>query len=255
MITLAILIPILFVIFIVVIVFAVVPKFTSGSQSRQRSHSITDRRGNEGESYIKSILGESVHGERYIIHDYIFQKDYILTQIDHLVVNNCGIFVIETKNMVGNIFGNDTMDQWTQICDDGRVRNFENPVKQNEKHVNVLKSVLSDIPIYSIVVFVQDNTENIQSDYVVPTFLLNRKINSEKPALNERQMKVVYESLERYHSTISHEEYVQIIKKYRLDLDNNICPRCGGNLVLRSGQYGQFYGCSNYPKCKFKKKN
>ncbi len=30
-----------------------------------------------------------------------------------------------------------------------------------------------------------------------------------------------------------------------------ICPNCGGQLVLRHGQYGNFYGCSNYPKCKF----
>ena len=29
------------------------------------------------------------------------------------------------------------------------------------------------------------------------------------------------------------------------------CPRCGGNLVLRNGKYGQFYGCSNYPRCNY----
>lgn len=27
------------------------------------------------------------------------------------------------------------------------------------------------------------------------------------------------------------------------------CPECGGWLVLRDGQYGEFYGCSNYPDC------
>ena len=29
------------------------------------------------------------------------------------------------------------------------------------------------------------------------------------------------------------------------------CPRCGGTLMLRSGKFGKFYGCSNYPKCKY----
>jgi len=38
------------------------------------------------------------------------------------------------------------------------------------------------------------------------------------------------------------------------DIDNNICPRCHSSLVLREGMYGEFYGCSNYPKCKFIKK-
>lgn len=30
-----------------------------------------------------------------------------------------------------------------------------------------------------------------------------------------------------------------------------VCPQCGGQLVLRNGRYGSFYGCSNFPKCKF----
>lgn len=32
------------------------------------------------------------------------------------------------------------------------------------------------------------------------------------------------------------------------------CPQCDGNLVERKGKYGKFYGCSNYPKCKFTRK-
>ncbi len=32
------------------------------------------------------------------------------------------------------------------------------------------------------------------------------------------------------------------------------CPQCGGNLIKRKGRYGEFYGCSNYPKCKFTRK-
>ena len=33
-----------------------------------------------------------------------------------------------------------------------------------------------------------------------------------------------------------------------------ICNFCGSNLVLRKGKYGDFYGCVNYPKCRFTKK-
>lgn len=31
-----------------------------------------------------------------------------------------------------------------------------------------------------------------------------------------------------------------------------ICGSCGGVMVMRRGQYGQFYGCSNYPYCDYK---
>ena len=32
---------------------------------------------------------------------------------------------------------------------------------------------------------------------------------------------------------------------------SGMCPKCGGALVLRKGKYGKFYGCSNYPKCRY----
>lgn len=37
--------------------------------------------------------------------------------------------------------------------------------------------------------------------------------------------------------------------------NDDICPNCGGRLVKREGKYGEFIGCSNYPKCHFKKYN
>ena len=32
------------------------------------------------------------------------------------------------------------------------------------------------------------------------------------------------------------------------------CPNCGGELIKRTGKYGEFYGCRNFPKCKYTKK-
>lgn len=34
-------------------------------------------------------------------------------------------------------------------------------------------------------------------------------------------------------------------------IEQGFCPRCGGKLVYRKGKYGDFWGCSNYPKCRF----
>lgn len=33
----------------------------------------------------------------------------------------------------------------------------------------------------------------------------------------------------------------------------SICPKCGGILKQRTGKYGPFIGCSNYPKCTYTK--
>lgn len=42
-----------------------------------------------------------------------------------------------------------------------------------------------------------------------------------------------------------------VSKKIEDDNKNFICPECGGELVLRKGRRGEFYGCSNYPKCRY----
>lgn len=36
--------------------------------------------------------------------------------------------------------------------------------------------------------------------------------------------------------------------------DETVCPECGGKLVEKSGRYGRFIGCSNYPRCRFTRK-
>jgi restriction system protein len=51
---------------------------------------------------------------------------------------------------------------------------------------------------------------------------------------------------------------IKYIRQAGKDIDVNIpesqkCPECGSKLVEKDGRYGKFYGCSNYPKCKFTK--
>lgn len=36
-------------------------------------------------------------------------------------------------------------------------------------------------------------------------------------------------------------------------INDMTCPNCGGKLVKRKGKYGEFIGCSNYPKCHYKR--
>ncbi|MDN5364322.1 MAG: hypothetical protein PWQ91_1384 [Eubacteriales bacterium] len=50
--------------------------------------------------------------------------------------------------------------------------------------------------------------------------------------------------------------HVQVLRAEREEREEKvkkgICPRCGGQLVMRKGRYGEFIACSNYPRCKFK---
>ena len=78
-----------------------------------------------------------------------------LLQIDCLAVGEQGIFVIESKDYTGWIFGSGNQRYWTQLRNDiHEKRQFYNPIKQNASHINALRSSLShQTPIYSIIVF------------------------------------------------------------------------------------------------------
>ena len=44
------------------------------------------------------------------------------------------------------------------------------------------------------------------------------------------------------------------VNKWRVDnksLNREKCPRCGSIMVKKKGKYGEFLGCSNYPRCKY----
>ncbi len=81
------------------------------------------------------------------------------TQIDHIIVSIYGVFVVETKNMKGWIFGSQAQKTWTQKIFK-HTNKFQNPLHQNYKHVKTLQSILGleENQIHSIVVFVGDST-------------------------------------------------------------------------------------------------
>ena len=77
------------------------------------------------------------------------------TQIDHVLVSRFGVFVIETKDYKGWIFGDANQANWTQVLFRYRFR-FQNPIFQNERHVRAVRALLDFLPpeaIKSVVVF------------------------------------------------------------------------------------------------------
>lgn len=225
----------------------------------RRAHTKHSARSSEdngriGEGMVILALGGTQEGKQYILNDYTIENNGTTSQIDHILINSRGVFVIETKNYSGQIYGEDNWHEWTQVLQYGKVKNkFYNPVKQNTTHVYRLRSIIKNIPIHPVVVFVQNNTENIKSQVVVPLRDLSRYVNFGPAVLTPEAMKNIYDTLMKNREYISNYEHVANIHKMKQDIDNNICPRCSGKLVLKKGKYGDFWGCENYPKCKFVK--
>ena len=102
-------------------------------------------KGAAGEAKVNARL-HFLDAEYISLHDVMLPNGWGATsQIDHLVLSEYGIFVIETKRYKGWIFGSEKAENWTQVLFKEKHR-FRNPVKQNWSHVYALKSVLTDFP-------------------------------------------------------------------------------------------------------------
>ena len=81
-------------------------------------------KGKIGEATVASILGTNEPNTQYIINDLLFlDNNGVSRQIDHIVINQYGIWVIETKNYKGTIYGTESQKQWTQVLAYGKVKN------------------------------------------------------------------------------------------------------------------------------------
>jgi len=118
-----------------------------------------------------------------------------------------------------------------------------------------VKKIVGKLPVHSLVVFVQNNTYHIEANNVIPLSSLRRALCQGESVLSVKQMEIAYKTLLLNKTDISIREHIHNVREQQRNLKRGICPRCGGQLVLRNGKYGEFWGCSNYPKCKFIKKD
>ncbi len=142
--------------------------------------------------------------EYHLIKDVTLPTDDGTTQIDHIIVSRFGVFVIETKNMKGWIFGSGKQRMWTQQIYRTRHR-FMNPLHQNYKHVKTLEA-LADIPaaaIHSLVVFVgsaEFKTEMPANVTTVRGYLSNIK-SKRDVVLNPMDVEAVIAKIEQLRLT------------------------------------------------------
>ncbi len=180
------------------------------------------------------------------------------TQIDHVIVSRHGVFVVESKNMDGWIFGDEKSSQWTQSIF-GKKFKFQNPLHQNYRHTKALSDFLGidHDKFFSIVMFwgecefktplppnvlasgytsyIKSHTAVMFSDQEVQEIATAIKVGMLPKSWATRRQHVA--SLkDRFSSTTT-------------------CPKCGSALVLRTAKSGaragsQFYGCTKYPACR-----
>lgn len=227
--------------------------------------------------------------EYHLLNNVTLPLEQGTTQIDHVLVSRFGVFVIETKNMKGWIFGDPRHKRWTQQLFRRR-HSFQNPLHQNYLHVMTLKSLLglAEHQLHSIVYFIGDCAfKTPMPDNVMNRGLIRFIKGKTTPVLTPAEVTRVIDTIQRGRLAANwqtHKQHVAQLKARHSDVShpplpvaampvvnqvvnaaptitesltkpNQLCPRCGNLMVLRTAKRGdnrgnQFWGCSGFPKCR-----
>lgn len=240
-------------------------------------------KGTLGEYYTYKCLKPLTGYKKFIFNCYLPKSDGTTTEVDVILLHESGIYVLESKNYSGWIFGSEIQKQWIQTLPTGRGRSqknfFLNPIIQNTVHIKWLRKytdIQKTLPFYSYIVFSDRctlkkitltsgnhcviNRCNILSKIRTNALTVGAQLSTaEIDALYEKlypltqtcetQRLAHIENIHQKHSTSEHKEMLTNTPK-------KLCPRCGGGLVVRTATRGnrageKFLGCSHYPKCRF----
>ncbi len=226
--------------------------------------------GKRGE-YLTSEKLKSLQGyKKYLYNCYFPKENGETTEIDVILLHESGIYVMESKNYSGWIFGNEDQRTWTQSLKSGKGKSqkktFLNPIIQNKGHIKWLKQYLGEekeYPIYSYIVFserceLKDVTVTSGEHHVIKREHLlqavQQNVKTVGVQLSNEEIDALYEKLQPLTKVDEAQKQAHIEKIQ--EKKEQTCPKCGGKLVLRTAKNGehagnQFWGCSNYPKCNY----
>lgn len=179
------------------------------------------------------------------------------TQIDHVIVSRYGVFVVETKNMSGWIFGDEKSPQWTQCLSGGKFK-FQNPLHQNYRHTKALSEFLGieHDKFFSVIMFWGECTFKtpmppnvMNSGYI--SYIKSKTV----VVFSDEKIQEIVNAIKEGMLSKSWATRQQHIESLKARFANTTtCPKCGNSLVLRTAKSGtntgsQFYGCGAYPSC------
>ena len=98
-----------------------------------------------------------------------------------------------------------------------------------------------------------DKLQEFFSDIVNVEYTANMETELDEIAEHEKDNIVVLKKFYQEFAPLVESAFKNMEKKAP-EKTGEVCPLCGNDLVVRSGKFGEFVACSNYPACKYIKK-
>ncbi len=182
-------------------------------------------KGEEGELRIFVRL-DSLEGYHKLLPNvYLTKEDGDTTEIDLIFITEKGVYIIESKNYSGWIFGERKGYYWTQMFNKNAKYRFLNPIIQNKIHIQVflkLCDMLQEKHVVSYIVFGRDcelkkvetefeNGKVLKIDELIDTISEELK---EKPVVFKTEMvDAIYNILKKYSKKGVKQAHIDSIKE------------------------------------------
>ena len=209
-------------------------------------------KGATGEARVRLAAHLRLPSETYHrVHNVTLQTRDGTTQIDHILVSRFGLFVVETKHMKGWIFGSEGDAQWTQKIFRSSFK-FQNPLRQNYKHVKALEVALG-IPantIHSVIVFSGASVfKTVLPENVLRGGRYVGFIKSfQHEVLSDAQVNDILariQAIQLPQSFATRRQHIENLRARRDPSAVRSCHQCGSRMVLRTAKQGGNAGVSS----------
>lgn len=186
-------------------------------------------KGNNGEFLTFAYLEKLDGYHRLMTNLYLPKNDGTTTEVDLIMLSETGVYVFESKNYSGWIFGDEGSKNWTQTLNSRQKKRFFNPIWQNSAHINALKAAIGngDNKLYkSYIIFSQRCTLkkiNVTSQHVKVIKrnelmkTIKKDIMSSEKILTPREIDQIYTKLLQYAQVdeVTKQSHIRTIKNKR----------------------------------------
>ena len=132
------------------------------------------RAGRRGEEYVSDLIRDILNEDDILLNNVSIFADDKEAELDNVIVNKNGVFVIEVKNYSGTLVGDEDDYEWVKkkISSGGElyIKNVKNPIKQVKRQVYILSQFLRDNKINAWIdgyVFLVERNSPVYSEYVL----------------------------------------------------------------------------------------
>ncbi len=187
---------------VIIVISVVITSCISGDRNSQNEEQERRLAGERGEKVVTDEIKRVKRKDDYLFTNVEITFKGKRTECDNIIINNFGVFIIETKNYSGSLSGNENDDEWVErkYDDYGNIleeKNVKNPIKQVRRQIDILSKYLKHNGLRAwidgYVIFIHDNSP-MNSKYIISLDDIDRVIHTQgKNKLTNEQVEKISE--------------------------------------------------------------